>query len=131
MNPKFVTCTVIEADKPTINGRIYPRAVLEKAVEEYNRLGTSFVMPELNGTRVSLNKVIATSNDFKLTDDGKIVATIQFIDPLPEEAAELLLKMCDFSPMSMGTVNDAGEIQDDLKFAYFALTPKEKDEPQP
>jgi hypothetical protein len=125
-DPKFAMCTVIEADRPTINGRIYPREVLEKAIEDYNKLGPSFVSCDLDGTSLSLAKVIATAEDFRLTESGHVVATIQFIEPMSEETAEMLLKLSDFSPMSIGTANEDGVIQPDLKFSYFALTPKER-----
>jgi hypothetical protein len=125
-DPKFIMCTVIEADKPTINGRIYPRAVLERAVEDYNKLGPTIVTAGFDsGAKPSLKDAIATAGDFRLTEDGKVVATIQLIHESSEEAAELILKMCDFSPMSIGTCDENGVIQDDLKFSYFALTPKD------
>ena len=39
---KTVKCSLIKADEPTVNGRIYPREVLEKAIEEYNKKENNF-----------------------------------------------------------------------------------------
>lgn len=129
--PKFIMCTAIEADKPTINGRIYPRAVLEKAVAEYNKLGTTIVTAGFDGgSKASLKDAVALARDFQLTEEGRITATIQLLESPSEEAATKFLDVCDFSPMGYGTCNAEGVIQDDFKLAYFALTPKDPAEPK-
>lgn len=123
---RSVTCTVIEADKPTVNKRIYPRHVLESFVEQCNR-GTIFVTDRLEGTSVALSNVVARATDFALDPpSGRIVATIETIATPAGQTIEQIIDHLEFSPMVIGSVDADGVIQDDAKVAYFALTPKEK-----
>ena len=122
---KEVVCELIVADQPTTNGRIYRRDALEKALYEYNKLPERLVSSDFDeGTTLSIRKVVGRAYDFKLNEDGKITAKIEFIPETHGEMLEKMMDHLDFSPMSSGREDEDGVVHD-LKFCYFALTPKD------
>lgn len=121
-----ITCDLIVADKPTINGRVYPKGVLEEFVRQCNSGKEMFVTDSFDGgSMLSLERTVGLANAFVLTEEGTIRASIELLphSPIPEN----LLNMCDFSPMVMAErVERDGDTETivEARVVYWALTPK-------
>lgn len=110
------------ADTPTVNGRIYPRTLLEKFVLSCNdRL--MVVTDNLDNG----GGIIATAQDFSLTEEGRIEAVVEVLPN--SRIAEELLEQFNFSPMVIGDViyDSSGSqvVEDTARVTHFALTPKQ------
>lgn len=117
---------LLEADKPNLNGRIYPKHVLEKAVKEYNEkkkpgtiLGTEF-----GDDALKLGWILHEVESLELVDN-KLVATISVIDGLPmgkrlknlvESGSDLKL-----TSVGIGTISKDRVVGDDYKLLEIAV----------
>jgi hypothetical protein len=66
----------IKADEPTANGRVYPKEVLQKAVEEFNeKIKTKSVPVQLcsTGETPDCRFSIGTVTGVELSEDGELV----------------------------------------------------------
>ena len=122
-----VTCECIVADTPTVNGRIYPRTLLEKFVLSCNDRLMVITDNLDNGGGCRLSDIIATAQDFSLTEEGRIEAVVEVLPN--SRIAEELLEQVNFSPMVIGDViyDSSGSqvVEDTARVTHFALTPKQ------
>ncbi|MBV9125643.1 MAG: hypothetical protein JO112_20020 [Planctomycetes bacterium] len=136
MSDKVVVfCDLIRADEPTINGRIYPKELMERFVRECNDLGEVYVTGEFKGASLQLSDVIGRATEFRMSASGTIGATLEMlpVSSFKEISTESLKKLLDrsnFSPMVISQTpierDEKGrEVIKDAKIAYFALTPKD------
>lgn len=102
-------CNLIEADKPTANGRVYPRETLEEAIKEFNdkdeEVGTLGSNADLSG--IDVNKASHKIKDLWLDEDGHMEAEVEILDTLLgnclKQVDSSLLKI---SPTFIATVSE-------------------------
>lgn len=102
-------CSLIEADKPTVNGRIYPRESLEKAIEDFNAKDEEVVHIGTLGTctELSLDKASHEIKDLWLTEDGYMEAEVKLLDTIYGRLAKSLdSSLLQLSPTFTATVNE-------------------------
>lgn len=96
------TAVIGQADVPNKNGRIYPRAEWDKAVEQA-KLGTTFGqidMPDDPSRSLDLNNVSHFVKDMHVAENGDVLATIEVLDT---EAGCNLIKMMSINEMQFRT----------------------------
>ncbi len=107
--------TVLKADEPTRNGRVYPRAMLQAALTEYlkgdARLGVFESSGDLWRERVgvSLSRVSHRVHDVGIAKDGRLVASIELLDtPSGQRLREALRlpEAVECTPVGLGAVRD-------------------------
>jgi len=97
------------ADKPTINGRIYPKEVLEEAVKKYNQSNDKLGQYGFSeNSKIDLSKVTHETEEVRLEDDGSVVANIKLLntpygnmvyDMIKDDAAVV-------GPVFLGNIDD-------------------------
>lgn len=117
---------VLKCDEPTANGRIYPRAVVEKAFEEYQKkVDDHAALGPVYDNHVSLKGASFLVKELKLEGDAAKVV----IETLPNERGAELAKMLErkevvFTPTGVGTVTD-GLVGEDYNLRGFSIAYKE------
>ena len=115
-----------EADKINSNNRLYPKTVLDNAIENMKQLideSRSFVYHKIVNGTPSIEDVWALITDAYMEDDiGYVVVTP--LHSLPgNESVTKLVESGDFHIVSSGEGNIIdGVIQDDFRFTYLFLT---------
>ena len=64
----------VTADKPTVNGRIYTRKVLEEALSKNKSF--SIVLDKPHNLKIDVKDIIATTKTCEMNDTGEIFITI-------------------------------------------------------
>jgi hypothetical protein len=104
---------IVEADVPNKNGRVYPRAVLEKMIGEVEaksnpaRVFGSIGMP--SGVEVDLSKVSHTVSDLHITEDGKVFGKVMILDT---PSGELMQKVLEAEPSRQFRMAGIGKLED-------------------
>ncbi len=92
----IVTKVLIQTDTPNKNGRIFPKAVVKKAVADYQSLvGKGMAFGHIStpkGLHISLRDVSHLVTEVKVDEDGDICATIQ---PLDKQMGPILQDLLD------------------------------------
>lgn len=117
-------------DKPTMNGRIYPRAVMEKAIKDVQQtIRDRRMFGELNSceSRVKLTNVSHVVTAMSLVGD-RVVATIEV---LPTVRGKVLAKLLDAKiplgllPIGFGNVEkDTNVISSDYRISSVHVNKK-------
>jgi hypothetical protein len=113
-----VTNVVLTADKPTVNGRIYPRAVLEKAVAEaQEQIDKGYMLGRFDGLDSDLRTV---SHEVKKVwfEGDEVKATVRVCDTPAGLVLQEIMKdgTPQLSPVGRGDVEEDGTVKD------FSLT---------
>lgn len=114
MKYKVIT---IKADEPTVNGRVYSKDVLQKAVKEFNeKIKTKSVPVQLCSTGVNpdCRFSIGTVTGLDLSEDGELVFSalaISFKKPLFD-----LLKVVDV--VGIADIDKSGITSYDILYPY-------------
>lgn len=114
-------CELIQPDKPTVNKRIYPKEILEKAMEEFNRKPEQLRLGELDpihdeidkqlNTEINLSKVSHKIEKSYLQDD-LIHCDIQPLDtPAGRILKQLDEKKINIRPRIIGNVSEDGVVE--------------------
>jgi hypothetical protein len=115
-----IEAVVLTADEPTMNGRVYPRELIEREIERLRpemESGRLLGWPaDASRTTDSLGEVSHLVRGMKVEDDGKVTAKIEV---LSTEKGNLLRELIEnrevkFGPRGFGSVVD-GVVQDDFK----------------
>lgn len=118
-------CSIIVADTPCESGRTYTREAMEKAIEEFNSRGQTYISCNFDHPKQRMSDIIGSMKYLHLMPNGMMAAELQPIPCIPGVNYSLLFDICEFSPMATGKEGPDGKIED-LRFEYFALTPKLK-----
>ena len=103
-----VMITILIADKVNLNNRIYPRAVVEKAVSEFNdKYVKSKRAVVYSSLESDLTKAIGLINEIKL-DENEVKIDIKWLHPQYEVFNELTNEMC-WTPVGLGTLKNVGD----------------------
>lgn len=95
----------IRADTPTINGRIYPKRILEKALDDYkDRLLLIHDYNDAKDGVVPYNKCIGICKDYEILDDEEISF---YIKPINEDINNYKIGLFGY-----GNVDDNNVITD-------------------
>ena len=90
------------ADKPTVNGRIYSRKILEKALSRNKTF--SIVLDKPQRPEIKLRDVIATTKSCEINDEGEVFI---FIDKIINKTLGEILKLdILLGVCSLGTVKE-------------------------
>lgn len=134
---KTFTTTLLIADVPSANGRVYTREALEKAVEDFNNRkdvpmlgingfpdtpGSITLSDESGGIKVS-NQVV----DMKMVGD-KLMCEINLLEtPMGVAAKDLIdRKLAVVRPVAMGVIGKNGVI-DSMKITSCSVILKSED----
>jgi hypothetical protein len=125
----------IKAGVKTDGQRLYPAAVLTKAIEEYKSSDKQkfVVFAQEPGNFTNLKNVVGIIEDLKLISNpvefdgvGFIEANVKLLDTPLYNSLEALLNLgmqFTIEPVGIGSV-DQGVVQDDYKILYFSLENK-------
>lgn len=107
-------------DEPTINGRIYPKEVFKKAMDEWMTRTVKVCYDWMGAVeKPDLMSMIGQVSSYEITDDNKIMLTTQMLPRFNEQVEEL----ADFTLAILGTVNEDNTVNvKSISHAY--LTPK-------
>jgi hypothetical protein len=119
-----------EADKPNVNGVIYPKAVLKKAMEDF--MAKDF-RPVTYGceANATLRKTVGLVESAELEDD-KVVMTAKTLETSRgEKLAEVCLATdVAFACAGMGKVSDSKVLGDDFTILSVGVVPLPEVEPK-
>ena len=115
-NAKPFTVTILKADVPNANGRIYPRETVEQMVEQcaknQNRIFGTIGMPE--GTALDISKVSHTVNNLRITEGGDLIGDVMVLATPQGKVMEELLAhgTYDYRTAGIGKVDENGVVSD-------------------
>lgn len=114
----------IGIDKPNKNGRIYPKEVVKKAIDEYNQqeIKVGEIEPEQNKIAVQLSNVGCKINDIRIKGD-RLECDIESIS---ERLGELSPEDLEVRMRGLGNINENQEVEN-LHIVSFDVFRKEKD----
>jgi len=100
---------IFKADRPTRNGRIYSKQVLERAIEDFNQRAPKFGGPVTGALIQRIESVSHETLSLSVEDDGTICAEIRILDtPQGKVLKELMNnKIAGFDMKGMGQVNNS------------------------
>ncbi len=117
MSDPILTGVMLEADKPTRNGRIYPRAELERAIAAFEAKGGygqfyTEAWPRPETPSINLANVSHKVKNLRLTESGSLVGEVEVLKtPMGNVLAELLAcGKARFAPSGVGTVGPDGKV---------------------
>lgn len=116
------------ADTPNSNGRVYPRDVLEKAIEEQSKKDRTWVvmgMPEGAGTGVDLAKIVGQAGNWSW-DGDMLCAEIAVMDTPQGRILKQMLNESlqpDYRFAGIGQVSPDGVISDYRIVSIGVLAP--------
>jgi uncharacterized membrane protein len=120
---------LITADVPTVTGRIYPKEVLEHAVEEFNSRKAPCMCDNnaQSGPNITPDDYTTEVKSFEL-EDNKLFATIKLLDT---PAGKVLQKMYNvlgkdrfaFFPTGIGNIKNRKYIADGYVFTGISIRP--------
>jgi len=132
----ILKCDLIEADKPTINKRVYTTERLTKAVAEYNQkfpIGRGLVtVPSDDCTPAALlNNAVAMNASPLELKDGKLQMDVKLLGTPKAKALKDLLEASPpdffaFYPVCTGEVRADGTVED-CKIISFSIGPVERE----
>jgi hypothetical protein len=127
-----IVCDLIQADVPTLNGRIYSKKIMEQCIENTqekikNRqlFITQTDKPSPKGI-VNLEDCCAVITELKLNENNKFEITVESLSGFKGPMFDKFIKYCDVSPFGIGTVDQNNNIGEDYKLISFNLYPKQK-----
>lgn len=132
MKEKFVyEQVVLKTDEKTVTGRVYPKAVVERALEEFQgavkeRRVFGPIAP--SDTVVHLRNAAFVVSEVKL-EGNEVKAKIETLSSLEagvQLERNLKLGFVELTPVAVGSVGDGGRVGPDLKFVGFSVRPKER-----
>jgi hypothetical protein len=130
MKNKIIKSTIIIADMPNKNNRIYPRSVLEKIVNDFDNesdnLGQLGTPDDWNSTHIEEASHVVKNLRI---EGNKLVADIQIMDTPAGKRLSNLIEGKDFRPRGTGsleTKNGVHVIQDDYKLISIDALSSEK-----
>lgn len=126
-------CTVV-ADRPTQNGNIYPREVLQGFVDTSNTIGYMLVSSNPHTERLRMTDVIASASDFVLEPDGSVSAEVRLLPSLQVSLDALELSfVCyanKFVPTNSVSLANPYSVRSAL-LCYWTLTPIQRNRLMP
>jgi hypothetical protein len=115
-NAKPFTVTILKCDEPNANGRIYPREVVEKMVEQceanQNRIFGTVGMPE--GTSLDISKISHTVNNLRITEGGDLIGDVMVLSTPQGKVMQELLEVgkYDYRTAGIGKIDENGVVSD-------------------
>lgn len=115
---KVVTLN-FKADTPTLNGRVYDRESLKKALDK--RIQNNFFIYGYGGNIVNpdLMNLIAKVTSYEIKEDGTILLTSNFLPNIVDD----IHVYADFTLASIGNVDKNNHVSD-LSISHAYITQK-------
>lgn len=123
---KIITINAIEADKPTCNNRIYPRAVMEKAVADFNEKimdKKCFVLsnsPE--GNEINLQNIGMQVTSCAMSGDKMMIEVCPMNTQACMDIEKLLGLGGEIIPNVTGTISGSNNIVTIEEVVSFSVT---------
>jgi hypothetical protein len=120
----------IQADMPTVNGRIYPKEVLKKAIEECQekiQKGQLFgTIGNNDGIDINLKNISNIVNSIEMNDNGEVLAKLTFLDNDNGIITEELIKkgLGIFTMKAIGNFDENSNVKEisEIKSLYIKPT---------
>ena len=113
-----------KADKPTVNGHIYPEEVLKKAFDKKFAENNVFVLDNYNAEKIDLNNVIGMAKDYEIKSNSEILIDVKAVK---NELLKIYLEDLDFkiTMAGFGHIDEkTNTIDKDFKLSYFFIVGK-------
>ncbi len=107
-----------KADKPTLNGHVYPKETLKKAFDERFDKGNVFITSHGNSAEVDLSKIVGKAKSYEINKDSEILVDTTLIGPMREDLKKGVFEISTFG---VGSINDKKVIGADYKLSHFFL----------
>lgn len=121
MTNKFTTVVVI-ADQPNKNGRIYPKALLEREIERFTPQIGQIGPPD--DSIISMGQASHKINQLEMIDD-KLVAHIEIMNTPCGKTLEKILPHMKFRLRGIGAIKD-GIVQESYRLITIDAYPKDE-----
>ena len=108
---------VMKIGQPNINGRIYPKEVVEKAIEECQKREMLGAYPNSNETEIPVKKIAFKVSSLNI-EKNELIADIEILETPAGKALKVLQDMV-YVTIGVGTIKD-GIVQDDFKLTGFS-----------
>lgn len=116
MTDKIITVPIMNVDVPNLNGRTYPRGVVEKAIMKYNALPSKLGMLGMeSGANIDLSKVSHVIEDLSINEKGEVIAKMRILDTPCGKIVKQLLDTparCDFRTAGTANIDRNGVVSD-------------------
>lgn len=116
----FYSQVVLKADEPTVDGRIYPKDVLKKAILDYNNKAAR-VGPVVD-CGISLKNVGFFVTPLTLSGNN-VVCEIELLNNIEGNKISKLLKSKKVELMPVGEIKVCNNIVEDYKLIGFSISP--------
>lgn len=118
---KRITAKVLQADIPTLNGNVYPREQLERAINEYLTKGQLLLVTAKTqmSQNINLADVDGQVNKMFINGGGTVVAEMEIFNDTLNEVSEML----HFNMGCIGRIRneDGVKVVEDLTFHYVSI----------
>lgn len=120
----MITTKLIDVDRPTINGRVYPKAVLEAALAHWEARFQTKTMPIFKApTEISkVEDIVGYAENFRF-EDGYLVADIGFIKGREKDVGEEG-EIINIRPYGSGTCDENGVIREGYRMEGLCVRRK-------
>ena len=111
----------IQVDEPTVNGRVYPRAVMEAAIEEFLKKEARFVVLGSPSLEVRVSDATHTVDNLRIDEEGFVIASITSLDTDSNNVYKQTKDMLTLTSCSIGTMSEDLVLEDGLFISHFAF----------
>jgi len=115
----------LEIDRPTINGRVYPKEVVEKALKLFLERTGREIIPIVSEPKMipKLDDIVGFARDVKI-EEGYLCGEVEFIDGKIQSIVSEGEGIC-IRPNGVGSIRN-GVVQDDYRLNGFSIVRKKE-----
>lgn len=124
----MITAKLIDVDRPTINGRVYPKAALEAALAHWEQHFKTKTMPifKAPSDMPKMEDIVGYAENFRF-EDGYLVADVGFIKGREKDVGEDG-EVINIRPNGSGTFDENGVVQEGYRMVGLCV--RRKSQPQ-
>jgi len=121
MLPTMITAKLITVDEPTVNGRIYPKSVLEAALAHWEAHFKTKTMPIFKEPTAmpKVEDIVGYAENFRF-EDKYLVADVGFIEGREKDVGEQG-EVINIRPNGSGTADEKGVIQEGYRMVGLCI----------
>lgn len=117
--------TLLTLDKPNHNGRIYPKEVIQRMIENIDERRCFLAAEVTNSPEINIERVCGRIKNLAIEEDC-LVGDVELLHSLPacDPNFDALLKNYSIAvrPSGLGTISADGTIGSDYTLNYFFIT---------
>ena len=114
---------ILMCNRPTINGRIYPKQEVEIAITKINNPPLLGMFGPQEGLAINLGEVAFIAENLKFNDFNGLEADIRTLETPKGQILNPILDLCEFTTVGTGTIGMDGVISD-FKISYISANAK-------